>query len=170
MTKIKRKPPSRILTDDYSIVVGGETYYPHAGEWIEARSTQKVGDLKAYKQYAALMIEIQMIEGDEDADMKTFDLLTEHFDEFTGLLASRIRDWNWTDDDDQPLPKPDGTSAPFEQISFEELLYLMGKLRGGETAEQRGKDSGAMPTGGSDSQPTPIQRPSGMARSRMKAT
>lgn len=167
---IQKKPPTRIPTDDYAVVVGGETYYPHAGEWVEMSTRTTVKETRALRRFMQFSTDMDAMDGDSEKGLEFLRILDEDFEVLTAGLASRVRAWSWTDDDGTPLPEPDGTSAPFENLSAEELFYLINLSNAGESAAASKNGSGAMPTSGSAFQPTPIQSASSMAPSRMKAT
>lgn len=56
-----------------------------------------------------------------------------NFDEFEGgiqLLAKHIADWNWVNDEGQPLPKPREDSEVIDELTNEESEFLVGLLIG----------------------------------------
>jgi hypothetical protein len=169
MEQPRIKPPTRIPSDDFTVEAGDEVYHPHAGEWVEMSTRTTVKETRALRRFLQFASEMQALEGEPNAGAEFLRVLDEEFDTLTAGLASRVRDWNWTDDHGQELPKPDGTSTPFENLSAEELFYLINLSNRGASGESRKNASGAMPTTGSDSQPTPIPTPFGMAPSPMKA-
>lgn len=58
---------------------------------------------------------------------------TEDFDEFEGgvsLLARHIKEWNFVDDEDQPLAQPKDDPSVIDELTNEESEYLVGLLMG----------------------------------------
>lgn len=58
---------------------------------------------------------------------------TEDFDEFEGgvsLLASHIAEWNFVDDEDQPLPQPKDDPKVLDELTNEETEFLVTLLMG----------------------------------------
>lgn len=50
-------------------------------------------------------------------------------DEGTKLMAAYVKDWNWVDDDGEPLPKPAGNEKAFGQLTVGELTWLSNNFR-----------------------------------------
>lgn len=46
------------------------------------------------------------------------------------LVRETVLDWNWTDDADQPLPKPADDKAVIERLTAEEVSFLIEKVTG----------------------------------------
>lgn len=44
------------------------------------------------------------------------------------LLPSMIVDWNWTDDDDNPLPLPSTDRSVLDDLEMEEALWLVERI------------------------------------------
>jgi hypothetical protein len=99
----KTKPPTlprRVFADDLSVVVGGEIYYPHAGEWVEFKGRPSVG------LYVKLM----------DITSASKESLKE--------LHKYIVAWDWTDDAGQPYVNPP-TLETLLDMPPEELKWLL---------------------------------------------
>jgi hypothetical protein len=108
----------RIPSDDYVVKDGdgneildeeGNAYHPHAGEWIVLR---------------------------RDVSGRIFDLSqdmtnAEYFETMLRILTRQVRDWSWTNDDDEPLPKPTDKQAfrdALVDLGGDERGYLMSKV------------------------------------------
>lgn len=107
MTRAKpRKPPMtprQVDSDDLAVVVGGETYYPHEGEWVKFKGRPSLG-----------------------LWLKLRDLGDSH-EEAYGLLLQHIHSWNWTDDEGNPYENPP-TIATLLSLAKEEFQWLLVKL------------------------------------------
>jgi len=44
------------------------------------------------------------------------------------LLKSLVIDWNWVDDDDNPLPKPTDDANVIDRLPIQELTFLINAL------------------------------------------
>lgn len=105
-----------------SEVVQGE------GTWVKMRRP-KVGQLKK-------LMELQVVEGD-DNQLKAFD-------EVTDLLTGLVIDWNWTDENDEPLPKPGNGALLGDLVTDDELFFLSNLI--GEEAQKAREDAKKKPT------------------------
>ena len=62
----------------------------------------------------------------------------EDFDEFEAslaLVAKHITDWNWVDDDEQPLPVPNEHPEVMDELTNEEAIFLTELLIGKDEAK-----------------------------------
>lgn len=97
------KPPleaRRVYSDDLSIVIGGETYYPHAGEWVEFKGRPSVG-----------------------LYVKLLDLATASQDSLHELHKYIVA-WNWTDDAGNAYANPP-TLETLLEMPAAELKWLL---------------------------------------------
>lgn len=62
-----------------------------------------------------------------------------------GLLAKFIIDWDWVDDDGQPLSKPLGNLDVFKQLVDDELTFLAQAVAGNTAAELAKKNGSYAP-------------------------
>lgn len=74
-----------------------------------------VGEIKAARRRAA-----------ENPEMLAVEISSE-------MLAEHVVEWNWVDDEGQPLPEPLGNEAIFDQLSDEEFELLSEELIGVKT-------------------------------------
>lgn len=111
----KSKPQAiTVAGDNLAIVVGDETYYPHAGETVTFRGRKTVGD-------ATLALKLQGIGGDSSPDV-----IEEALAGLLGSLEVAIVAWDWTDDSGEPYPSPPDADT-LRSLSFEELAWLVGR-------------------------------------------
>lgn len=148
-------PARRVPSDDFAVRLGGVDYHTHEGEWVEIIAAPlQLRHMRAYSRLGTLGVELEAAQADPEADaaeqaaaqLKLARLMDENFDLMLSALTARVVAWNWTDDFGRPLPAPDGSSAPFEALSAEELHYLMGLVQAGESQDERKNGSRAMPT------------------------
>lgn len=117
ITKRKGRPVKRISGDDYTVVLDGETYYPHADEWVELRTTQTIEDF-------ALITQLSGAAGDDlTATLATMRTVRD-------ALARRIIACEWTDVRGDLLPSPP-TAADLDRLDLNEIAWL---FRGGKSA------------------------------------
>lgn len=67
----------------------------------------------------------------KSAEDKDFD----HFQGGLDLIAKHIQDWNWVDDDGNPLALPANNPEVIDDLTDEESKFLAGLLIGTETAK-----------------------------------
>lgn len=129
----KSKPPARrVPSDDYTLVLDNETYYPHVGEWVEFRSRGSVAD-------TMLAIELSQLQGSGPDELKEHLGKSGTMADITGNLANNIKAWSWTNDDGEPFPSPP-TARDIRALSFEEIGYLIGAQRGDQKAPESDDD------------------------------
>lgn len=124
-------PPTRVPSDAFTVEQNGVTYRPHAGEWVEFRSTDQVGDFLFLQRSRRISQEIAAL-ADPDA--------AEHRDRFERMnvemcrrAAAEVLAWNWTDDAGRPYPSPP-SPEDMERLSNAELMYILtrGRMGGAE--------------------------------------
>lgn len=161
--------PQRFPSDDFETTVGGRTYHPHEGEYVEIFVDRSVDEVLSAQALTHIGAQIQAVQGDPDEALRLSQLATEHFDRVCEALADRVADWTWTDRRGNPLPKPDGTSGPISRLTNEEVGYLLGlKESDGESLPNDDGASRRSPTTSSATASTPSRTSSGGARSRAK--
>lgn len=121
----KKIPARRIPSDDFEVVVGGVTYTPHAGEWVEVRPGMRVSAIRAQSAMARLQEDMQAIKGDPDAELTILRQLDEQFAIACDSVASSVVAWSWTDDDGEPLAQPKGNPDVIASLTAEEVSYLI---------------------------------------------
>lgn len=136
-TRPELPPVLTVPSDDCAVTVGGVDYRVHRGQSVSIVGTRTVGELKATWAFDRLSVQMDAIKGEPDEYARTLELMENHFDALISWMAQRVTDWDWTDPRGEPLPKPDGTSAPFERLSPQEIHYLRQVLRGEGSAEAK---------------------------------
>jgi hypothetical protein len=116
----------RTPSDDCIVTVDGVDYALHEGEWVDVVPAFSAGDLRFMRQIVNLQTQVDAAENPAQAITLTADT----YEELTGILSRRIVTWNWTDDQGQALPQPNGNAAAFATLRLEELLYLSLVIRG----------------------------------------
>lgn len=125
-----------IPSDDFLDPVSGQ--YAHLGEWVKVWPTMNIA---ALRRFQAALKTLETL----DSGMEGPELVLTLSDLITPVLAERLAEWNWTGRS-QALPQLDGTTAPFEECTYAELMYLF-KLQTGETETERKNASAPSPTG-----------------------
>ena len=138
---MKPKIPARKVTSDTCVInVGqviedgeitdpGTPYYVHEGEWVEVMPVLTV---KEVMQLSRLQ------KGSEDAGVLD--------DNLAGLcreLSKRIVNWNWTDLMGEPLASPLNHPEVLEELSSDELMWLINAASNQEMPDERKKGSKA---------------------------
>jgi len=135
MAKVKKTkvPFTTVSGDDYSVVIGEETYYPHAGETVTFKrgmSPEDYGVLIAFKSMAALAQQ----RGD-DIDVVA---MVNDINKVVEVLANGIKSWTWTDADDNPLPAP--TVEVLSTVDLEEIIWMVSKRLGARSEAETKND------------------------------
>lgn len=137
LPRARRKPPvRRVPSDDCALLVGGEAYYPHTGEWVEVVGGFSVQLVRGLGEIAGLGVTTASLEGEPDAERRQVAAIGSAFDDICRVLAQRVVAWTWTDERERPLPTPDGTPTPFLGLRAEELGWLLRATMGEVPAEQ----------------------------------
>lgn len=159
--------PTVVPSDDYAVVVDGETFHPHEGESVTLFVGLSVAALTAINRLMSLGTQLAAIEGEPDQLAQTTALLDTTYQQVCEMLAPRIVAWTWTDLAGRPLPQPDGTAGPLQALDASEVNWLIGALKG-ETAGARKNGSRPSPTTSSATRPQPSQTSRSVGRSRPK--
>jgi hypothetical protein len=171
---VAKPQPKQIPSDTCAVRIGGETYYPHEGEWIEVLpSPNTLRETQAFVRFGIAARNLEATEGDDDQVDQTDKYLEQDFGVLLEIVAKRVIAWNWTDMRGRPLPQLDAKADLLRDLSDQEVYWLVLACRGeppqvAEAAEK--KDSATSPTTSSATEPLPIPTPSSMARSRTKAS
>ncbi len=126
----------RVPSDDCEVDVGGETFNPHEGEWVEIQPGASIRELKSLWAFDRLSTDLDNLSGEPDEKIRTLERLEVHFDALTEWVGRRVKAWNWTDDENQLMPQPDGTATPMRELKPQELYYLRRILRGEGPADR----------------------------------
>jgi len=146
----------RTLDDDGKIDKEGTPYYIHEREWIEVIPVQSVDASLAL----AALIAGDETNGTRESNRAAAVIMGESLTTLCEEIAGRIVKWNWTDLEGEALPDPHNEPDVIRALSNDELLYLVGAIRG-ETPTQRGNestlspDTSSTPAAVSDSPPKP---------------
>lgn len=145
MSKI---PAQRVPSDDCVIDRDGVSYRPHAGEWIEVRRGQTVGDYLQQIRLAQLLASARelgqaALAGQEAQE--TLAALESALRDSLEHLASRIVRWTWTDDTGQPYPERPA-AGDLARLDMAELEYVRRVVSGDMEAEAR--KNGSRPSTG----------------------
>lgn len=128
----------RISSDDCVVIVGGEHFNPHEGEWIEVVPVQTVADLRERIALMQMQVEIEALKGEPDAEAKQMTILDAKFPVICAMLTRVILAWNWTDLQGKPLPNPHNEPDNLERIiSTDEMLWLMAATQPEVPAERK---------------------------------
>jgi len=124
-------PPSRVESDDCAVYVGrtiedgeiteeGIAYYVHKDEWVELIPCRSLAEVMALSDIGS-----------------TAQSGSGALRELCQVLSERIVSWNWTGMDTTPMPQPHNTPEVLEQLTDDELMWLLQAAQGKETAATR---------------------------------
>ena len=127
--------PSIVVPSDDLVIVDdeGKEHRPHAGEWVRFRKGMPLSIMRAMTGAAELAnIGENMTPGQAgDAQALLADLID--------AIAQQILDWNWTDADWQPHPRP-ADAAAFREVLWRledyEMKWLQSHLADGAKVEK----------------------------------
>ena len=122
---MKKKPPLRTIpSDELTLVIDGETYHPHEGEWIKVRpKLSVVAFTNALRLYG-------LTSGGTTFDLKDSLAVAELYDKSVSEVGRAIVEWNWTDDEGKPLGPP--SPKVIESLNQQEFWWLLASVLGGE--------------------------------------
>lgn len=144
----RKIPPQRVDCSDCVVYVGrvvkedkivkeGTPYRLHEGGWVDVIPVSNMREFLAISKLGAGMSEMGK---DIVGAAVAAGLAEQALDDLCDVLAERVIDWDWTDNDYNPLPSPHKNPSVFRDlISSEELLWLVGAIQG-ETEGQRKND------------------------------
>ena len=150
-----RPPTKRIACDECPVIVDGQTYYPHEGQWVEVVPVGSMREMFVMGDYSRLVVDIAAAEDDPDLAPEMNQRATQMNQAVLQVLADRIVNWNLTDAYGRELPKPNGTPQAIDRISQSEMWWLLSAIRTGGASAEEGKGESGTPTTGSDSSPQP---------------
>ena len=151
-------PASRIKSDECAINIGqviedgeivnpGTPYFIHQNEWVEILPVMTVKEVVNLSRL--------QVSGSDPG------VLGQNFTELCGELSRRVIAWNWTDlmgkAIDQPYDRPD----VLEQLSSEELLWLVSAATSQENPDERKKGSKQSANTSSAATDNQVMSPSG---------
>ena len=137
--KGKLKIPSiKVISDDCSISLGqvmedgeitvpGTPYYVHIGEWVEVMPVIAVKEVMQLSRLQRA--------GEESGT------LGESLEQLCQELSKRLLAWNWTDLMGEKMEQPHNRPDVLEDLSADELLWLVNATSEQEKPEARKKDS-----------------------------
>ena len=131
------------VIEDGEIINAGTPYYVHQGEWVEVMPVLTVKEV----------MQLSRLQNGSNNPEALGDNLTMLCVE----LSHRIMAWSWTDLMGEPLEQPFNRPEILEELSSEELMWLVNATNGGESANERKKDFSKSDDTSSeikDSQPT----------------
>lgn len=129
--------PTRIPSDDCAVLIDGETYHPHEGEWVEMFRGQSVAEMEPLNALLRLQPQMEAARDDPAAMAEVMPRMEEAFRAVSELLAERITGWSWTDMRGRALDNPP-TAEALRRLDTQELNYLVMAAQGGAAAEGKG--------------------------------
>src|SRR3990167_10019698 len=113
-TERTKLPPRRVQCDDYVVVIDGQEYRPHAGEYVCFGSGSSVAD------YLPLMDLVELKDSLDEANVGRF---REALTALIQGLDGSIIEWSWTDNDGGPYENPPDQQT-IGGLEIGELMYL----------------------------------------------
>ena len=118
------------VIEDGEVGEAGTPHYVHIGEWVEIMPVMAV---KEVRQLSRLQ------RGSDDPSG-----LGESLSQLCKELSKRIISWNWTDLVGEVMAQPYNRPDVLEELSSDELLWLVNASGVQEGADARKKDSGSL--------------------------
>ena len=116
------------VIEDGEIVNPGTPYYVHEGEWVELLPVITVKEV----------MHISKLQSAANGETEN---LGENLTNLCKELSRRLISWNWTNLVGEPLEQPFNRPDVLEELSSEELMWLMGATSTQESADARKKGS-----------------------------
>tara|TARA_Y100000310_G_scaffold66586_1_gene61910 strand:+ start:653 stop:1123 length:471 start_codon:yes stop_codon:yes gene_type:complete len=124
------------VIEDGEIIDPGKPHYVHKGEWVEILPVMTVKEV--------MQISKLQNAGDDAAG------LGDNLTQLCVELSRRVIAWNWTDLMGEKLEQPYRRPDVLEQLSSEELMWLMTATGSQESSDERKK-------GSAQSEPTSLE-------------
>lgn len=118
--------------DDAKVVILMPTY----GE-----SRQYTKQLTLLERKINTIIQDSDTGNDPDGTLATeLESLTDQLSAATSIyLSAHMLDWNWVNDDDEPLPKPHNDQAVIDNLTTEEIAFIRDALNGATAQQEDGR-------------------------------
>lgn len=118
----KKKPPVKRDSKGRAII-----------NWVDSSEveSQSDGSRVGFRKYLRLKHLRGVAEMATFADVSFQDNPGEAMDAFGrigALLSQVIMAWDWLGEDGEELPQPSGNAAVFEELTFDELMWLIGEM------------------------------------------
>lgn len=116
-----RPPGVRVPSDNFAVEIGGDTYYPHAGEWIEFDLQPTIADF--VNALGLLRMDEQIARaqsGDVDPQLERT------MADLVPAALDRIIAWTWTDKRGVPYANPP-READIRRLSQAEWQYIISR-------------------------------------------
>lgn len=128
-----------IPSDDCEVPVGGETTYPHKGEFIRViRGRWTIGEVRVAAQLAGKQAEIDALDETSLSYTRDVDAIFGGIvDDLQRIVARRVVAWNWTNAFGQPMALPSEDPDVFNDIAIEELMYVFAVCQGSNPATEK---------------------------------
>ena len=117
------------VVEDGEITVPGTLHYVHVGEWVEMMPVLAVKEV----------VQLSRLQRGSDDNGGLGENLTQLCHE----LSKRVLSWNWTGMMGESLPQPYNRPEILEDLTADELMWLIGASSGQEESVDRKKDSEA---------------------------
>jgi|SRR3990167_7151580 len=134
-TERTKLPPRRVQCDDYVVVIDGQEYRPHAGEYVCFGSSSSVAD------YLPLMDLVELKDSLDEANVGRF---RQALAAMVDGLESSIDDWSWTDNRGHAYANPPDRET-IADLEIEELMYLY-QAKAGQVGEGAEAKNGSSPS------------------------
>lgn len=153
MAKLK---PVRIPSDDCVVTArDGSKSTPHEGEWIEIRAVLPVAEygvlagyyVRAAGRREAVAERWAAADGGTRPYAEVYAEDDEQFTDLCAVLSRFIVNWNWTDDLGEELSPPRGSAKAIQQLTSEEIYYLLKAVMQGGSQAAAGEGSAPPPAG-----------------------
>jgi len=107
-------PLRRVQCDDYVVVIDGEEYRPHAGEYVSFGSSSSM---------AAYLPLMDLVELKDNVTTENVGRFREALAALVDGLDGAIAEWSWTDNEERPYESPPNRQT-IGRLEMGELMYL----------------------------------------------
>ena len=115
------------VIEDGEIIDSGTAHYVHKGEWVEIIPVMTVKEVT----------ELSNLQVASD----TPGSLGQSMAKLCTELSKRVVAWNWTNMMGEEMEQPYKNPSIIEELTSDELMWLINATSGGESTEDRKKDS-----------------------------
>ena len=120
-------PAVKVLSDECEITDPGIPHFVHKGEWVEVLPVMSVKEVMNIARLQSSVTDTNKLD--------------ENLTNICKELCRRVVSWNWTNLMGEPMEQPYNRPDILEELSSEELMWLMSATGAGESADERKKGS-----------------------------
>ena len=123
----RKEPSEEVQGEDSWVELTGMKVKEMKEQQVAAAATRKAR--KDYQKKLKAHQKLQLTQPDLE-DLDDFETDIDALGYGIGKLKVHVLDWNWLDDNGDPLPKPKEDETVFDELTTDEVTFIINKLMG----------------------------------------